>query len=85
MDIDTEEYIRGKVLPSSHHGEDKVWSGEIYIYIYIYIWIWIWADMDRCRVSLGEKDSAEYIRETASKSDLDRTMAETKTGVVSCK
>ena len=41
--------------------------------------------MDRCRVSLGEKDSAEYIRETASKSDLDRTMAETKTGVVSCK
>jgi len=37
-------------------------------------------------VSLGEKNSAvaQYIRETASKSDLDRTMAKTKTGVVSC-
>ena len=34
-------------------------------------------------MSLGEKNSAEYIRETASKRDLDRNMAKTKSGVVS--
>jgi len=52
---------------------------------YIFIWmISIDIDMYRCRVSLGEKNSAEYIRETASKRALDRTMAKTKSGVVSC-
>jgi len=41
--------------------------------------------MDRSGVSLGEQNSAvaEYIRETASKSDLDRNLAKTKTGLVS--